>query len=207
MLPRALLSLAACALFAPSTHAARVDLLLHNSPNSMDPVSPRSRLFPFLAWLRDGAVEFVFGAPPAKTAARPTSHIQAAFQNKYKDQVVLRFNLTTVEEETVFAEAAARLFLDVWAFNHEYVDVRLRNDDVASLLGLLPQSLSASYSTLITDLAASVYDTYPSAAAATRTENLEDRRAFLQYSRREGDNVFFQEYQPLSVGFVACIPA
>ncbi|KAF6835840.1 zinc carboxypeptidase [Colletotrichum plurivorum] len=199
MLPQAVFLLATCALFAPPTHAARIDLFPHSSHDVLHPAPPRSRLFPLLAWLRDGAVEFVFGAPPVKVAPRPSSHIQAAFRNKYKDQVVLRFNLTTTEEETVFAEAASRLFLDVWAFNHDYVDVRLRNDDVASLLGLLPKSLSASYSTLITDLAASVYDTYPSVAAPTRAQRLEDRRAYLQYSRREGDNVFFQDYQPLSV--------
>ncbi|KAF4874341.1 putative metallocarboxypeptidase ecm14 [Colletotrichum siamense] len=189
-----LLSAASLTLLAPSAKAARIDLH-HNDHNS-----PTSRIFPILTWLRDGAIEFVFGPAPARSTARPASHKgKASLRTKYNDQVVLRFNLTIPEEETVFSEAATRLFLDVWAFNHDYVDIRIRNADIASLLGLLPSSLRSSYSTLIPDLAASVYDTYPAVAAPARNQRLDDRRTSVQLSRHEGDNVFFQEYQPLSV--------
>ncbi|KAF9870849.1 zinc carboxypeptidase [Colletotrichum karsti] len=192
MRPSAVLSLASVALLAPPADAARIDPY-HNDRNA-----PAS-LFPLLTWLRDSAIELVFGpAPGAKSAASHSAHKgnKATLRTKYNDQVVLRFNLTTPDQETAFAESAARLFLDVWAFNREYVDVRLRNDDIPSLLGLLPSSLRSAYSTLIPDLAASVFDTYP--AAPVHVQRLEDRRS-VQLSHHGGDNVFFQEYQPLSV--------
>lgn len=52
---------------------------------------------------------------------------------KYGGDVVLRFNLTTIEEEKALAEAANTLFLDVWAFTSNWADIRLREDDVSMI--------------------------------------------------------------------------
>jgi extracellular matrix protein 14 len=49
---------------------------------------------------------------------------------KYGGDVVLRFNISTSEEEAALSEAADTLFLDVWEFADSWVDIRLREDDV-----------------------------------------------------------------------------
>lgn len=44
--------------------------------------------------------------------------------------MVLRFNISTSEEEIALSEAADTLFLDVWEFADNWADIRLREDDV-----------------------------------------------------------------------------
>lgn len=154
------------------------------------------RLFPFLTRLRDGAVEFFFGRHPTKTADRPA--VPSSLRVRYANELVLRFNVTTTDEEAALAEAAARLFLDVWAFTDDYVDIRLHADEVAPLLGLLPQSLRASQSTLISDLAAAVYQSLPSRGSREMRE-ADGASSLLSTPSGHGDNLFFQDYQPLSV--------
>lgn len=121
---------------------------------------------------------------------------------KYGGDVVLRFNLSTAEEEAALAEAADTLFLDVWEFNRNWADIRLREDDVPSLLGLLPKSLPWAYSSLMPDLARSIYQSYPSipfADAAFAGEHAFTPELSRPCRRQEPENIFFQEYQPLSV--------
>ncbi|CAD6441687.1 93a645ae-b24f-4fae-9597-cf7d4a49905f [Sclerotinia trifoliorum] len=170
-------------------------------------------VIPQLTWLCDTAIEKIFGLPPkvAKrpgvpgNVARPTNaQLPATLLAKYGGDVVLRFNLSTPAEEQALAEAADTLFLDVWEFTSNWADIRLREDDVPSLLGLLPKSLQTAYSHLMPDLAKSIYQSYPSMAyadAAFSSKHVE--RAFtpaLRTSKVEGaDNIFFQNYQPLSV--------
>jgi hypothetical protein len=107
-----------------------------------DQQSTRLRnVFPQLTWLRDTAIEKVFGLPP-KTAkvgpdkpsslSKPTSsQLPATLLAKYGGDVVLRFNLSTPEEEHALAEAADTLFLDVWEFTNNWADIRLREDDAS----------------------------------------------------------------------------
>jgi extracellular matrix protein 14 len=93
-----------------------------------------------LIWLRDTAVQKVFGLPPktAKTGLeKPGSHptssqLPATLLAKYGGDVVLRFNLSTPAEEKALAEAADTLFLDVWEFTNNWADIRLREDDVGT---------------------------------------------------------------------------
>lgn len=95
---------------------------------------------PHLIWLRDTAVQKVFGLPPktAKTGLeKPGSHptssqLPATLLAKYGGDVVLRFNLSTPAEEKALAEAADTLFLDVWEFTNNWADIRLREDDVGT---------------------------------------------------------------------------
>lgn len=118
--------------------------------------------------------------------------------------MVLRFNITTPLEEEQLAEAADTLFLDVWEFTSNWADIRLSQDDVPTLLGLLPDSLQKAYSNLIPDLAKAIYQTYPSITpnapnepsfppshAPVFTPSLENTAA--------ADNIFFRDYQPFSV--------
>ncbi|KAL7794995.1 hypothetical protein V8C37DRAFT_52203 [Trichoderma ceciliae] len=151
-------------------------------------------VFPFLTKLRDGAIELIFGRHPSKAAQAPTPSYS---QSRYANELVLRFNVTTDDEEAALAEAAARLFLDVWAFTNEFVDIRLHTDEVAPLLGLLPRSLQLSQSTLIPDLAAAVYQSMPSASDGTMASD--GVGWALSEQPRSADNIFFQDYQPLPV--------
>ncbi|XP_044721933.1 zinc carboxypeptidase domain-containing protein [Hirsutella rhossiliensis] len=158
---------------------------------------PNVRLFPWLARLRDSAIEHVFGRHPSKAADQPSDVAQIP-PAKYANELVLRFNISTADEETTLSEAAARLFLDVWAFTDDFVDIRLHADEVAPLLGLLPQSLRSSQSTLISDLAAAVHQSLPSNGRPDTVEAEAVSQALLTPLAPE-DNLFFHDYQPLPV--------
>ena len=101
--------------------------------------SPKHRsVFPQLTWLRDTAIEKVFGLPPKtvkpgcdKHTPHPaSSQLPSTLLAKYGGDVVLRFNLSTTYEEQALAEAADTLFLDVWEFTSNWADIRLREEDV-----------------------------------------------------------------------------
>lgn len=49
---------------------------------------------------------------------------------RYGDDIVLRFNITSPDEASALAEAADILFLDVWEFNSDWVDIRIAKDVV-----------------------------------------------------------------------------
>ena len=115
----------------------------YRQPSPQQP--PKSRnVFPQLTWLRDTAIEKVFGIPPdakalkgtksAQTGRAPSSRLPAKLRAKYGGDVVLRFNISSVEEEAALSEAADTLFLDVWEFADNWADIRLREDDVLGAL-------------------------------------------------------------------------
>jgi len=54
---------------------------------------------------------------------------------RYGQDIVLRFNVSTATEARAIAEATEDLFLDVWEFNDNYVDIRLAKEVV--ILNLL----------------------------------------------------------------------
>src|SRR5688572_14649336 len=138
----------------PFQSASRHPTAYHGSHDRRPP------LFPILTKIRDSAVELIFGRHPTKADVEAPSFpdIRALYNN----EIVLRFNVTTFDEEAALAEAAARLFLDIWAFTDEFVDIRLHVDTVSPLLKLLPPSLQSSHSTLISDLPAAVYESLAS---------------------------------------------
>ncbi|XMA07954.1 hypothetical protein WAI453_000745 [Rhynchosporium graminicola] len=163
--------------------------------------------FPKLTWLRDTAIQKLFGVPQEvqtgneKAVSRPTNtQLPATLLAKYGGDVVLRFNLSSATEEMALAKAADTLFLDVWEFTNNWADIRLREDDVPSLLGLLPKSLQAAYSNLMPDLAKSIYQSYPSLAFQEQ-QPIRSDRSFTPFLKASGgaDNIFFQDYQPFSV--------
>jgi extracellular matrix protein 14 len=103
-------------------------------------------IFPQFTWLRDTAIEKFFDLPKKSAISlsekaedklcRLNSHLPATLLAKYGGEVVLRFNLSTAEEEYALAEAAETLFLDVWEFTNNWADIRLREDDVCIIVGL-----------------------------------------------------------------------
>ncbi|KAG9250376.1 zinc carboxypeptidase [Emericellopsis atlantica] len=160
-------------------------------------VHGNTRLFPWLTKLRDGTVEAIFGRHPHKPAVVP-----GPIRAQYADQLVLRLNLSSAADEEALGRAVDRLFLDVWSYTQDYVDIRLGKNEVKPLLGLLPQTLHSSYSVLIPDLAAAVYRSQ-SSSELEQTITPETIYADLESSEtpavRAGENLFFQDYQPLPV--------
>lgn len=49
---------------------------------------------------------------------------------RYGQDIVLRFNVSTAAEARAIAEASEDLYLDVWEFSAEHVDIRLAKDVV-----------------------------------------------------------------------------
>lgn len=108
-------------------------------PAAREPTYKAHSVFPQLTWLRDTLIRTVFRLPPNEVGQvdgptsrlRPSnSQLPATLLAKYGGDIVLRFNISTVEEEAALSEAADTLFLDVWEFSNNWADIRLREDDV-----------------------------------------------------------------------------
>lgn len=145
--------------------------------------------------------------PPAHTFAR------------YGQDIVLRFNVSSVDELTSLNEAVDTLLLDVWDRKplQQQIDVRLSTETVPLLLGLLPASLQRAHEPLLRekDLVDAVVDTYPAPRQqkfnfqhASPTPDSRHKPLIAPVNEKSGDasaehaqadkNVFFQDYQPLS---------
>ncbi|KAG8158879.1 hypothetical protein KVR01_011322 [Diaporthe batatas] len=120
---------------------------------------PERSVFPWLTWLRDSAVEMVFGHPPS----RKFEHYEPSLGRRYQNDIVLRFNVSTAEEETALAKATERMFLDIWSWDGTgTVDLMVQKKSLKSLLELLPPSLGRSYSVMVDNLPSAIYASYPS---------------------------------------------
>lgn len=185
------LSLLVLLVAAASTHTIPDDPAQSNIP-------PIPRLFPLSTWLRDHAVELLFSRHTTKVATLRAGYPTFS-PNKYANEVVLRFNVTSFQEEEAIAEAAGRLFLDIWAVTRDFVDIRLRKDRIESFLGLLPDSLHEAHKILISDVGAVAYGTLPThtwvAHEASAAKSGDAQRTLAA----ENDNVFFRDYRPLPV--------
>ncbi|KAF3353816.1 hypothetical protein VDGD_04569 [Verticillium dahliae] len=187
--------LASIAILQPGASAIGTGpLVTHDDANHLH--NPTHRRLPFLSWVRDVAVELFFGPYPSKTEIRhgvPTP-------KRYTDEVVLRFNLTAPEEEAAMAQSASTLFLDIWAFTEDFVDIRLRKDRIGTLLGVLPKSLRDSYLVLIPDVSAAIHGSRPSTPVVQHHEYMPwDEGSGLLRPQADSDTVFFRDYRPLSV--------
>ncbi|KAF1974190.1 hypothetical protein BU23DRAFT_505616 [Bimuria novae-zelandiae CBS 107.79] len=158
--------------------------------------------------LSDAIIRRVWGLPDTQKSLRidngpangtPGRHLVA----RYGGDIVLRFNITTAEEASALAEATDILFLDVWEFNSDWVDIRIAKDVVPSLLGLLPPSLQTAHVPLMQDLdlAQAIFSSYPSPSATQSHHDDHSYSPHLKPSPRLGGkgHPFFQDYQPLSV--------
>ncbi|CAL8580857.1 Putative metallocarboxypeptidase ecm14 [Xanthoria parietina] len=160
--------------------------------------------------LRDGLIRSVWSIPSCtgeggasndvKSASPPPSTLLA----RYGGDVVLRFSINSPEEAAALTEAVHVLFLDVWEFNADWVDIRLAKEVVPSLLGLLPPSLQHAHTPLMHDLAQAIFESYPSLTFEDPSPRPQDEhRPFspvLQASpNTDQTNLFFRNYQPLSV--------
>ncbi|KAH6626347.1 hypothetical protein B0J18DRAFT_424611 [Chaetomium sp. MPI-SDFR-AT-0129] len=179
-------------LVVPTAHCARIQPTRYNPEGRSE--TGGSHVFPFLKWLRDSTVEVIFGKP-TRTSRQEYG---AQLQSRYRNDVVVRFNVTNSEEEGALAQAAEQMFLDIWAFTPAFVDVRLAKDDLSGLLTLLPNSLEPSV--LIPDVAAAVWATYPSTSADKSPFDPKGASASKFKASLEGvGNIFFRDYQTLAV--------
>ncbi|ROV91427.1 hypothetical protein VSDG_07213 [Cytospora chrysosperma] len=170
----------------------------HNHPHPQ-PARSSSSVFPWLTWLRDGAVNMVFGRP----ATKDHEHTIPDFGRKYQKEIIIRFNVTTEDEEAALAAATERMFLDVWSWDGT-VDLRIQKNYVKSLMGLLPESLAASHWVMVDDLPSAVYASYP-APPAPREQSQFERKVsvdLMNPGRQGGSDeelYFFRDYQPHKV--------
>lgn len=125
----------------------------------------------------------------------------------YGEDLLLRFNISTHEESASLAEAADTLLLDVWEFTKNWVDIRLSKETVPLLLGLLPVSLQHAHTPLLgeQELAKAIVNNYqkhhdkPEASKASPFPTRKPFSADLDPSTQAETNLFFADYQPLSV--------
>lgn len=89
------------------------------------------------ARFRDRLIQFVWNIPIEKQST--TANLQSSWETfnppsslkaRYGDDVVLRFQIQSLEESTALSEAIYVLMLDVWEFNANWVDIRLSKDVV-----------------------------------------------------------------------------
>ncbi|KAK0635439.1 hypothetical protein B0T17DRAFT_485659 [Bombardia bombarda] len=200
------------ALLSPAVDAAGIRPSWHQGRNHDRHHAPDGRHTTTL-WtrLRESATELLFGRPPV--AKSNILLPNAAQKSQYGKDVVLRFNVTNSDEEAALASATDQLlFLDVWAFTREFVDIRLDKEYVPSLIKLLPSSLEPSV--LIPDVGAAVLATYPSKVGlgpnfdsstpeSASFEEIFNSNKFdpdrMQKMIDGVDHIFFSDYQPLSV--------
>lgn len=179
---------------------------------SQNRLSPRTQSEHRPIWrsISDPIIRKVWGIAQEDVPSSPLDH-----SNKQKDasaqlarhggEIVLRFNITSAKETAALSEAADTLFLDVWEYTDDWVDVRLAKDIVPSLLGLLPASLQHAHVPLMQerDLAQAIANTYPS-VSSERSVRTTERSRYHSFGPQLGPqesegNIFFQDYQPLSV--------
>ncbi|QDS75191.1 hypothetical protein FKW77_008643 [Venturia effusa] len=143
-------------------------------------------------------VHKVFGLAQGPSAVDPIPSYRSPLHGssprssaRYGRDVVLRFNVSNSAEARSLAVASEQLYLDVWEFNEDWVDVRLAKDVVPSLLGLLPPSLQKAHAPLMPHfgLAEVIDQSTPSTGS----------HAFTPTLQPHSKDLFFSDYQPLSV--------
>ena len=125
----------------------------------------------------------------------------------YEDQVVIRFNVSTEEDEAALRGGIDRMLVDVWDFTDNYTDIRIGPDSrIRAFLGLLPEPLRSSYSILIPNVGRAIAATYPPVTPEIDAElqsilhNRGSTTPQMQSAKRQGiSDLFFQDFQPLNV--------
>lgn len=104
---------------------------------SYDVSNPPNRTPPTWRRLSDAIIRKIWSLPNTqKSLSNDNGNApQAAteqFVSRYGDDVVLRFKIRTAHEAKALAEASDILFLDVWAFNEDWADIRVAKNVVSS---------------------------------------------------------------------------
>ncbi|KAI4867783.1 hypothetical protein F4820DRAFT_187672 [Hypoxylon rubiginosum] len=125
---------------------------------------------------------------------------------RYDDQVVIRFNVSTNAHEAALRKAIDQMLLDVWDFTDNYTDIRIDTRRIRPLMGILPHTLQDNHFILIPDLARAVAASYPSRAPArsivqshSSNRGITPANNIPSLKKQGVDDIFFSDYQPLSV--------
>ncbi|KXJ92792.1 hypothetical protein Micbo1qcDRAFT_160611 [Microdochium bolleyi] len=125
----------------------------------------------------------------------------------YEDQVVVRFNVSTKNDEAALRRAIDQMLLDVWDFTANHIDVRVETHKrVLALLRMLPKPLRQGHTILIPDVSRAIAASYPSRSPDDSelqsllrnrgvTEPAKGRFPFLSKAATGVDDLFFQDYQ------------
>ncbi|EPS38347.1 hypothetical protein H072_8018 [Dactylellina haptotyla CBS 200.50] len=204
----------------PTNSESALRLPIHDDENRSDPTADISDLFtpPRDAknpWsrLRNKIVVKFFGSgvekhhgslnhPHFSSKQKPLSDESTKKTppySRYQNDVVLRFNISTTDEAAALAEAAEILFLDVWSATKKHADIRVDQDVIPSLLGLLPESLQDKHARLMHDLAATVRETFPGTSDSPSNPLSAHSLSSSQTYRPAQSEHFFSNYQPISV--------
>lgn len=97
--------------------------------------------------VRNKVVERIFGTPPGDKRHGQQHHFHIASSGQsgetklktsqfsiFANDVVLRFNISTVEEARALAEASEVMFMDVWSTTREHADIRMDRNTVCIAL-------------------------------------------------------------------------
>ena len=128
-------------LLSPPTTASSLNQP-HPNPQLPPHIPQRpSHSFHASSWLshaRDNLIQTIWRIPPhsgltkangkAAAVARPPPTLLA----RYGGDLVLRFNINSIDEAEALAQAVNVLFLDVWEYTTHWVDIRLSKDVVSS---------------------------------------------------------------------------
>lgn len=135
-----------CALCCLISLTSRTTASFLNHPHTIPQLPPQvpqqSSLNPhsksWLSLARDCLIQTIWRIPPhtdlARTngkglaVARPPSTLLA----RYGGDLVLRFDINSADEADALAQAINILFLDVWEFTSDWVDIRLSKDVVST---------------------------------------------------------------------------
>ena len=204
----ALLAAPVIALPSIDTTHGHHDVLSHSH---QQPTSRQSGHQPLWRSLTDSIIRKVW-----RISCQDTSLVTVDRSQRQKDgsaqrsirhggEIVLRFNITSSDELRSLSTAADTLFLDVWEYTDDWVDIRLSKDILPSLLGLLPASLQHAHTPLLQerDLAKAIAGTYPSPRSGRPAPSPESPR-YHSFgpelgAKQSEHNLFFADYQPLSV--------
>ena len=144
--------LALCTLNPALLLSGLIVLSPHTTASSLNHLHPIPQLPPQVpqrashisharSWLshtRDSLVQTIWCIPPrtrlikangkAAAVARPPPTLLA----RYGGDLVLRFDISSIDEADALTQAINVLFLDVWEFTADWVDIRLSKDVVSS---------------------------------------------------------------------------
>jgi len=121
------------------------------------------------------------------------------------EDLLLRFNVSTPEDVASLAEIASYMYLDVWEYAEDWVDIRMAKDVLPHVLKQLPENMQHSHTALLQEkeFAQAIYDSYPSPRTSGQSASSADQPygpALRPATVSEPDtNIFFQDYQPMSV--------
>ena len=117
---------------------------LHPHPTSPLPLdktkstSQNSNAKSWLSHARDCLIQTIWRIPPQTRLTKANGNELALVQPpstllaRYGGDLVLRFDISSTDEAEALAQAINVLFLDVWEFTSDWVDIRLSKDVVSS---------------------------------------------------------------------------